>query len=80
MDNWLNLSTFLTILMKGEGSFTQQTQLRECTARSKKVTETKEAFTSDQVLQKLVYLVVRDLSKNGPCQFITRVDNVSIVF
>jgi len=34
----------------------------------RKITKTKRAFTSDQVLLRLVYLTIKDISKNGLCR------------
>jgi len=63
MDNWVNLSTFFEFTAEIRKVIYTTNAIEGMHRQIRKVTKTKGAFTSDQALLKLVYLVVRDLSK-----------------
>lgn len=63
MDNWMNLSTFFEFTAEIRRVIYTTNAIEGMHRQIRKVTKTKGAFTSDQALLKLVYLVVRDLSK-----------------
>lgn len=63
MDNWVNLSTFFEYTTEIRKVIYTTNAIEGMHRQIRKVTKTKGAFTSDQALLKLVYLVVRDLSK-----------------
>jgi len=63
MDNWTNLSTFFEFTAEIRKVIYTTNAIEGMHRQIRKVTKTKGAFTSDQALLKLVYLVVRDLSK-----------------
>jgi putative transposase len=63
MDNWVNLSTFFEYTAEIRKVIYTTNSIEGMHRQIRKVTKTKGAFTSDQALLKLVYLVVRDLSK-----------------
>ena len=63
MDNWVNLSTFFEFTSEIRKVIYTTNAIEGMHRQIRKVTKTKGAFTSDQALLKLVYLVVRDLSK-----------------
>ncbi|MDQ6482666.1 IS256 family transposase [Dyadobacter sp. LHD-138] len=63
MDNWVNLSTFFEYTTEIRNVIYTTNAIEGMHRQIRKVTKTKGAFTSDQALLKLVYLVVRDLSK-----------------
>lgn len=63
MDNWVNLSTFFEYTAEIRKVIYTTNAIEGMHRQIRKVTKTKGAFTSDQALLKLVYLVVRDLSK-----------------
>ena len=61
MDNWVNLSTFFEFTAEIRKVIYTTNAIEGIHRQIRKVTKTKGAFTSDQALLKLVYLVVRDL-------------------
>ena len=63
MDNWVNLSTFFEFAAEIRKVIYTTNAIEGMHRQIRKVTKTKGAFTSDQALLKLVYLVVKDLSK-----------------
>ncbi|MDF7822356.1 IS256 family transposase [Runella sp. MFBS21] len=63
MNNWTNLSTFFEYTAEIRRVIYTTNAIEGMHRQIRKVTKTKGAFTSDQALLKLVYLVVRDLSK-----------------
>jgi putative transposase len=63
IDNWVNLSTFFEFTAEIRKVIYTTNAIEGMHRQIRKVTKTKGAFTSDQALLKLVYLVVRDLSK-----------------
>ncbi|KAA6441857.1 IS256 family transposase [Dyadobacter flavalbus] len=63
MDNWVNLSTFFEYTAEIRKVIYTTNAIEGMHRQIRKVTKTKGAFTSDQALLKLVFLVVRDLSK-----------------
>lgn len=63
MDNWINLSTFFEFTAEIRKVIYTTNAIEGMHRQIRKVTKTKGAFTSDQALLKLAYLVVRDLSK-----------------
>lgn len=63
MDNWVNLSTFFEFTAEIRKVIYTTNAIEGMHRQIRKVTKTKGAFTSDQALLKLVYLVVMDLSK-----------------
>ena len=63
MDNWVNLSTFFEYTAEIRKVIYTTNAIEGMHRQIRKVTKTKGAFTSDQALFKLVYLVVRDLPK-----------------
>ena len=63
LDNWGNLSTYFEYSQEIRKAIYTTNAIEAMHRQIRKVTKTKGAFTSDQALLKLVYLVVKDISK-----------------
>lgn len=63
MDNWLNLSAFFEYDAAIRKIIYTTNPIEGVHRQLRKITKTKGAFSSDQALLKLMYLVIRDISK-----------------
>ncbi|MEL5901250.1 IS256 family transposase [Elizabethkingia anophelis] len=63
LDNWEHLSTYFEYAPDIRKAIYTTNAIEAMHRQIRKVTKTKGAFTSDQALLKLVFLVVRDISK-----------------
>ena len=63
MDNWVNLSTYFEYDSDVRRAIYTTNAIEAMHRQIRKVTKTKGAFTSDQALLKIVYLVIKDISK-----------------
>ena len=70
-NNWENLSTFFKFDAHIRKVIYTTNSVEGFHRQVRKVTKTKGAFTSDNALLKLMYLVVQTYPKNGPCRSIT---------
>lgn len=64
LDNWVNLSTYFEYSPDIRRAIYTTNAIEATHRQIRKITKTKGAFTSDQALLKLVYLAIKDISKN----------------
>jgi len=63
LDNWVNLSTYFEYSPEIRRAIYTTNAIEAMHRQVRKVTKSKGAFTSDQALLKLIYLVIQDITK-----------------
>ena len=63
MDNWTNLSTFFEYDEQVRKTIYTTNPIEGMHRQIRKITKSKGAFSSEQALMKLMFLIIRDISK-----------------
>jgi len=63
LDNWVNLSTYFEYSPEIRRAIYTTNAIEAMHRQVRKVTKSKGAFTSDQALLKLIYLIIQDITK-----------------
>jgi len=63
LDNWVNLSTYFEYSPEIRRTIYTTNAIEAMHRQVRKVTKSKGAFTSDQALLKLIYLIIQDITK-----------------